>query len=95
MATKNIKDIVEKHIFVKFGSSAIDEKIGKVLDITGLKYIHCHDGHKPKPENRIENNYNRNMKIKSCAIYKLRGNTNQFGILFKNYTNLEEISDTN
>lgn len=83
----------EKHVFVKYGSNLIDEKIGKVESF-GLKYIHKHEGCKEKKENKNEN-YNRNMKITACTIYKLKGTNKSFSKLFKEYTNLELISDTN
>jgi hypothetical protein len=82
------------HIFVKYGSSMIDEKIGKIEKISGLKYIHRHDGRTPSLENKVEN-YNRNMKVKQCTIYKFSGEEKKFHELLNSYTNLDIISDTN
>ena len=97
MTNKTIDETVEKctrHIFVKYGSSIIGEKIGNVEDEFKIKYIHMHDGCKPEVENRKEN-YNKNMKIKSCVIYKFDGDTKKFEALCKTYNNLEIITDKN
>jgi len=94
MAEKTIEKIIERHILVMYGSSAIDEKMKVIEKESGLKYIHFHDGSKPKPENRIEN-YNGNMKIKAGVIYKWKGTQKEFDYLLKHYSNLEIISDKN
>jgi hypothetical protein len=82
------------HIFVKYGSSMIDEKIGKIVKNFDLKYVHRHEGRTPKVENRFES-YNRNMKVKPCTIYKFTGEEKKFNALLDKYSNLEIISDTN
>jgi len=94
MAEKTIDEKIERHVFVKYGSSAIDEKMKVIEKESGLKYVHLHDGSKPKATNRIEN-YNRNMKIKAGVIYKWRGTQKNFDYLVDHYSNLEIISDKN
>ena len=84
----------QKHVFVKYGSSMINERIGEVEECTGIKYIHRHDGGKPKMENKAET-YNKNMKIRPCVIYKLEGRKVNWKSLLNSYTNLEIISDKN
>lgn len=83
-----------QHIFVKYGSSAINERIEKIEESCGLKYIHRHEGNKPRLENRNES-YNGKMKIKACMIYKFEGRPSSFEKLFKTYNNLEIIADEN
>ena len=97
MANQTIDQTVEKyarHIFVKYGSSIIDEKIGNVEEEFGIKYIHMHNGCKPEVGNRKEN-YNKNMKMKACVIYKFEGNSKKFGALCKKHNNLDIITDKN
>jgi len=89
------KDKTEQmHIFVKYGSKIIDEKIGKIEEMFDLKYLHKHNGSKPEYENK-NLNYNKNMKIKPCAIYKFKGNIKNFNKLVEAYNNLEIITDNN
>ena len=83
-----------KHIFVKYGSSAIDVKVGRIEKKFGLDYIHRHDGNMPKIENKNES-YNENMKIRAFTIYKFDGSEKSFSNLLKLYSNLEIISDKN
>jgi len=91
---KTIDEKIERHVFVKYGSEIIDEKIGNIEDAFELKYIHLHNGSKQKPDNRKEN-YNKKMKIKPGVIYKFRGTKLAFGRLCHEYGNLEIITDEN
>ena len=85
---------IDLHLFVKYGSSAIDLRIGKLEDEFGIEYIHSHNGNVPTEENRSEN-YNRNMKIKAGVLYKFNGLDSQFNKLCRTHNNLEIITDKN
>ena len=91
---ENIDEKIEYHIFVKYGSDMIDEKLGHIKKMFDLEYLHKHNGSKPKSENKNDH-YNKNMKIKPCTIYKFRGSEKSFNKLMSSYKNLERITDKN
>jgi hypothetical protein len=88
--------IIERHILVMYGSNMIGKKIKLIEDMSGLKYIHLHEGTKQTQENRREN-YNGNMKIKPGVIYKFGGKPKGFDYILSIFNNLNEkkIKDKN
>ena len=90
MAEKTIEQTVEaceKHILVMYGSNMIGKKMKLIENMSGLKYIHLHEGTEQTQENRREN-YNGNLKIKPGVIYKFDGGKKNFDYLFSIFNNL-------